>query len=290
MSIRSSARVSVPGTRRRREADRVPARPVEIKWDGCSAKGSDRPHNEDYFEASVWPSGATPSPGGGILLVVADGLGGEPAGEWASKVATHSMVLSLNSRNARVRQCPVERQLRKAVAQAHSDILADVRGHEERRGMGTTLTAALVQWPVLSVVHAGDSRCYLFRKGVLTPLTRDHTLEGVLRETGVALRDPAGTSQYKHVLWNYLGGQDNVPDPFFATKRLHRGDLLLLTTDGLTNVLRDKDLAEVLSWGGEVQSVCRRLVGMARARGSGDDATALLAYFGGAPLGRHLGL
>jgi protein phosphatase len=256
---------------------------MAIEWGGCSVKGLTRLHNEDYYAASLQAPGTAILSGSGMLLVVADGLGGEQAGERASQVATQSMMRSFYAKEDRLRHRAVESQLRRAMAQAHLDILADARSHDERRGMGTTLTAAFVHWPHVTVAHAGDSRCYRFRKGALAPLTRDHTLEGVLRETGVLLPDPKEASEYKNVLWNYLGGKDNLPDPFISTSRLHQGDLLLLTTDGLTNVLPDGDLASVLNRGGDAQSVCRKLVGMACERRSGDDVTALLARLGPAP-------
>jgi len=186
------------------------------------------------------------------------------------------MMLSLAHVDPRSKTRLLESRLRRAVTEAHLEILADGSNHREREGMGTTLTTALIHGSFVTVVHVGDSRCYRFRQGVLTPLTLDHTLERVMRETGALLSEPVGSSSCKHVLWNYLGGRDNFPDPFISTSRLQRGDMLLLTTDGLTNVLPDADLADVLSRGGDAKAVCRRLVGMARGRGSEDDATALL--------------
>jgi protein phosphatase len=173
--------------------------------------------------------------------------------------------------------------LRSALVRAHLDLLEDGKHHLERAGMGTTLTAVLVLWPRAYVLHAGDSRAYQLRKGRLTRMTTDHTLEQQLLDQGQLLPPSIAPERYRHVVWNHLGGDEQFPHPDLTTADLEAGDGLLLTTDGLTNVLPLRDLEEGIARWGSAEAVSRGLVGEVRERGGRDDATALFARFGTAP-------
>jgi protein phosphatase len=147
--------------------------------------------------------------------------------------------------------------------------------------MATTLTAALVVWPFATVIHAGDSRAYLLRNARPIRLTVDHTVEQQLREQG--LLGAFQGSQYRHVLWNHLGGKDQFPVVEATRVSLDWGDVLLLTTDGVTESMSDEELAEGSSCSLAPEGIARKLVLAAQERGSRDDATALVAQFGGPP-------
>jgi protein phosphatase len=177
-------------------------------------------------------------------------------------------------------QSSPEDVLREALVRAHLDILDDASGNPRREGMGTTLTAALVLWPLAYVVHAGDSRCYLLRRGTLKALTKDQTVAAILVERGQLAPEAVRTSQYRHVLSNHLGGDLRLPEVQTSRLVLESWDGLLLATDGLSDVLGESELAEIASSPVSAHAVCHMLVESAAGRGARDDATALFARFG----------
>ena len=261
---------------------RGPVGPLKIPLDcrGDSLKGRSRAVNEDHYRSCdlEWhPDTLVPD---AQLLVVADGLGGEAAGEHASRIAVTSFVDFLSDLRGLGDAPGPEDVLKSALVRAHLEILEDAKQHPERTGMATTLTAVLVLWPRAYVLHAGDSRAYHLRKGRLTRLTTDHTLEQQLREQGPLLPVSVAPERYRNVVWNHLGGGLEFPEPEIAAADLEEGDGLLLTTDGLTDVLPVRDLEEGIARWGSAEAVARGLVGEVRNRAGRDDATALYARFG----------
>ena len=269
---------------------RGPVGPLKISLDcrGHSLRGRSRAVNEDHHHSCdlEWrPGTLVPD---AHLLAVADGLGGEAAGEHASRIAVASIVGFLRDLRGLGDAPDPKDVLRSALVRAHLDLLEDEKHHPERTGMATTLTAVLVLWPRAYVLHAGDSRAYHLRKGRLARLTTDHTLEQQLRDQGSVLAASIAPGRYRHVVWNHLGGDQQFPHPELTIADLEGGDGLLLATDGLTNVLPERDLEEGIARWGSAEAVSRGLVGEVRERGGRDDATALYARFGmatGAPRG-----
>jgi len=235
-----------------------------------SRKGSSRSVNEDSFAAASL--GLSPGP---LLLVVADGMGGEVDGQRASRIAVRSMVDFLAC-TSRPWIGPGD-LLKDALIQAHRDILADAEGQIWRMGMGTTLTAAIVLGKSATVVHAGDSRCTLLHRGRLRLLTTDHTAAEVLVARGQMTREAARTSRFRNILTNHLGGDVPMPEPELIAVDLEPGDGLLLTTDGLHDALGEPELADIASRPCSAHAVCHMLVEAAQARGTRDDATAVFA-------------
>jgi len=146
--------------------------------------------------------------------------------------------------------------------------------------MGTTLTAALVLWPRMHLIHSGDSRAYRVRRGSLELLTSDHTVAELLLARGELSPEEARESHYRHVLWNHLGGDARMPEPEALSLDLEPGDGLLLATDGLIHPLDGAELAEIASRPVSAHAVCHMLVERAAGRGTRDDATAVFARFG----------
>jgi serine/threonine protein phosphatase PrpC len=252
--------------------------PLELDCRAFTQKGSARAINEDHFlMCSVAPWRAEGDPAG-LFLAVADGLGGELAGEWASRIAIESTARSL--RDGTGPGADPREVLQAAALRAHEDILSDEKLRPERAGMATTFTAALVLWPSVTVLHVGDSRCYLLREGRAERLTVDHTYAEELRQYGILTAEAARTSRLRSILWNHLGGTDQAPLPSVTSAELKPGDRLLLATDGVTDPLTDGEVAEVASRPETAGTLCRRLVLAARGKGSRDDATAVIARFG----------
>jgi serine/threonine protein phosphatase PrpC len=145
----------------------------------------------------------------------------------------------------------------------------------DHTGVGVALTMAYVVWPRAWVVHIGDSRGYLLRRGHLGRITRDRATAQQLQGEDVLDLGKAGTSTWKNVLRNANGGAGPT-DPDVYRLDLEAGDTLLLCTNGLTEVLTDEELARALARDASPEGLACRLVDKARARGAHDDATALV--------------
>jgi PPM family protein phosphatase len=169
--------------------------------------------------------------------------------------------------------------LREAVQQADARIFEETDLHPEFAGMGTTLTLAFFSGRRLFMVHAGDSRGYLFRGGHLEQLTEDHTLVAKLVSSGAISAREARHHPYRHVVTNVLGGDQAGVRVDVQRVFLESGDVLLLCTDGLNNMLDDGRIAEVLTAEGEPAAACERLVADANAAGGRDNVTAIVARF-----------
>jgi protein phosphatase len=263
----------------RSSSPRAASAGVNVDAGAWSRKGAARAANEDHYATSslsIRARGAVPP----LFLVVADGLGGEAAGQRASRIATASMVESLEALPVGTLGRTPEDALNNALLQAHLDVLNDASKNIWRSGMGTTLTAALVLWPRAHIVHAGDSRCYHVRSGALRQLTTDHTVAEILASSGQVSREVAGASRFRHVLWNHLGGESQLPMAQRVAIDLHPGDALLLATDGLTDALSEDEVAEIASRPCSAHAVTHMLVEAAAAHGTRDDATALFVRFG----------
>jgi serine/threonine protein phosphatase PrpC len=219
----------------------------------------------------------------GVLLLVADGMGGQGSGKQASSIAVHSLTTYvLNSMHwfFRLRQDSdhdFQDDLRSALEHCQQQVFAASEKVPEREGMGTTLTMAYLIWPRLYVLHVGDSRCYLFRKSRLKRVTRDHTVAQHLVEEGL-LEDPE-SSQWTHVLWNVIGGESDELRPEVYKAELALGDTLLLCTDGLTRHVSDAAIAEMLAAPSSSAETCQRLIDAANAAGGTDNITVIVAHF-----------
>ncbi len=147
--------------------------------------------------------------------------------------------------------------------------------------MSTTLTATYSAGDELFVVHVGHSRAYLYRSGLLTRLTRDQTLAQRLAETGRTTPIELAAHDLRHVLTDAIGGHAGAPDIEIQNYLLLDGDVLLLCTNGLTDIVDDDKIAAVLRNGGsqELDAQCQTLVNLALERGGPDNITALLARY-----------
>ncbi len=263
---------------------------------GMSNVGRLRAGNEDAFliatlQRSITVHDASPKPanaahaGGatGVLLMVADGLGGEGGGDVASRVAVNTVAsYLLNVMPWANSTAPsnddsstgVREQLSSAVALGDSSVKLAAM-HSTTPRMGTTLTMGLVLWPVLYVAHVGDTRLYLLRSGNLSRLTVDHTMAQKVLDEALEPVDPS--SELHHVLWNSLGGSSALPEPQILKLTLELGDRLLLCSDGLTKHVSDVEILKVLSSEAASMASCVRLVELANAGGGSDNVTVLVA-------------
>lgn len=217
------------------------------------------------------------------VLLVADGMGGHQAGEVASAHSVETIetfVLHLLKRFSNLQatdEQAVLKDFQMALRQADARLFEEAAHHPEWARMGTTLTMAFVSGRSLFVVHAGDSRCYLFRAGSLRPLTTDHTMAAEMARRGLIRQEEVRAHQWRHVVTNVLGGGAAGVQVDVQRADLEAGDVVLLCSDGLTDMLDDDRIAAVLTAEGEPESACKRLVDEANAAGGRDNITAIVA-------------
>jgi protein phosphatase len=245
--------------------------------------GRRREHNEDAVYA------------GDGLLVVCDGMGGHQAGEVASQMTVEVIAdFIARSRNDPELTWPfgfdtqlsdAANRLATAIRLANQAVFQKSIASEECRGMGTTVVAALVprNRPEVVYAHVGDSRLYLLRDGALTQLTRDDSVAALISggDAGESSGSGGEPVLMRNVLTKALGVRDEV-EPTVATGELRPGDLLLLCSDGLTTMLPDGAILEVLrAHGHDLEEACHRLVAAANQQGGRDNVTVLLARWEG---------
>jgi protein phosphatase len=208
----------------------------------------------------------------GHLFLIADGVGGKKGGEVASAltVTTVEHFMLDVFRKAEDFQA--------ALRQAHSRILEEAASHPEVSGMGTTLTMAVANNWKLFVVHVGDSRCYLSRGQNLRQLTTDHTFVGELVRRGVIKPADAAEHPYRHIVTNMVGGSRGL-DVEIKEFDLQPADVLLLCTDGLTNMLTNDQIADIIRMEHEPQKACNRLIDEALQKGGVDNTTVIVTRF-----------
>jgi protein phosphatase len=273
------------------EADRPPegGRRLTLSWCGRTSKGLVRSNNEDTLWAH--PVGGTSGKSGnsegkvdsafpGLLLSVADGMGGALAGEVASGLAVSVVASEMAARVAQAREAGAAQDewsvqtLVAAVEAANNAIRLEGESNAQRRGMGTTLTAAWIVGDYVVIPQVGDSRAYLFRGGHLKQLTKDQSLVGKLIEDGIITEDEAERIAGKNIILQALGSDEPL-EVVADRHRLQPGDALLLCTDGLTGVVSNKDIEDDLRRGGAPEEITARLIALAEKRGGPDNITVL---------------
>jgi protein phosphatase len=276
---------------------------VAVEFEALSHPGRVRQRNEDAFlvyrASRSWerlrtslPEEDLPSEFGetAYAFCVADGMGGAAAGNVASSLALRTGVnLVLNSAKwwlkldqpqtrERAIQALIARALRR-FDQIDRKLVERANEDPSLFGMGTTLTVACSFGADLFVFHTGDSRVYLLRKGSLKQLTRDQTVAQALLDAGQITSEQDAPRRWHHMLTGVLGGRGSKDAPEAQIHRLEDGDRLLLCTDGLTNMLDDHAISDIVSRTDSVGDGCRRLVDEALQRGGRDNVTVILAQY-----------
>jgi serine/threonine protein phosphatase PrpC len=236
--------------------------------------GCQRTHNEDYY-CYAEPDSEADFPRKGRLAVIADGMGGHRGGQVASGIAVESVRSTYLARDTN----SPEESLAEALHAAHLAIRDCAQQHPEFEGMGTTCIAAVLRGSQLHYIHVGDSRLYLLRNSSFTQLTQDHTVVNRLLQEGQLTPTEAAAHPERGVLTAALG----VRDTFFAEAPeapipLEPGDLLLMCTDGLHDLVEDHELAAIAGENSP-SAACRLLIDLARSRGGFDNMTVQILKF-----------
>src|SRR5437764_3402611 len=203
------------------------------------------------------------------LFAVADGMGGARAGEVASKIAVEML-----ADRAPADGSP-ERHLAEVTKEANRQIYEKAQADSELAGMGTTLTAALVTGREVAIGHVGDSRLYRLRDGQLERLTQDHSLVEEFVRQGKLTPEEAENHPQRSIITRALGPEPDV-DVETYTHAGRAGDVYLLCSDGLTGMVSEKRIAEILGEASSLDEAAHRLVDEANANGGKDNITVLL--------------
>jgi PPM family protein phosphatase len=217
---------------------------------------------------------------GESIVAVADGMGGHLAGEVASATALEP-VQSLDGRVFEDGPHAID-ALRQAVVQANDTVSQMARDEPTYRGMGTTLTVAMMEGRRLHLAHVGDSRAYLLRGDRFSQLTDDHTLVQHLVDEGQITREEAATHPQRSIITRAIGVSPDIEVDVLSLE-LDPGDQLLLCSDGLTGVVEDDEIARELATGDDPDETLKRLVDAANAGGGPDNVTAVLVRYGELP-------
>jgi len=208
------------------------------------------------------------------VFIVADGMGGHAAGEVASEMAVEIIARELGSLRGLTDALAGER-MREAIRGANAAIFERTLAEADKRGMGTTTTALALFSERYLIGQVGDSRAYLLRSGALQQLTKDHSYVQEQVDAGLLTAEQARTHPYSNVITRCVGANEEViPDVYFGT--LREGDILLLASDGLTGMLEDEQLAEILRSQGAPEFWVGRMIAEANRRGGLDNITAIV--------------
>ncbi len=259
-----------------------------------STVGNYREHNEDNFYIPA--NGTTPTIGGvgqnavaeefparherPLLFIVADGMGGQQAGEKASAMAVEIIPKELAKRiEATEGDREVRRAIQDAVAAANQEILGLSHVQPDLSNMGTTVVLTLFRDSRAYVAGIGDSRVYRIRNGEIECLTKDHSLARALFEAGTISKEELPNHKFTHVLYLYLGSKDALGGPEHVdASDVHPGDRFLLASDGLTGVVEDEQLAAIVTEEDDPLKTASRLVDLALDNQSKDNVTCMIIH------------
>jgi PPM family protein phosphatase len=209
------------------------------------------------------------------IFIVADGMGGHAAGEIASQITAKTVEEILSGGDPGFGTPDL---LRFAIQEANTRVFETQKVQSEYRGMGSTLTALTFTDQEYHIAQVGDSRAYLLRNKMLSQLTRDHSLVWPLFESGLLTKDDISRHPQKNLITRSIGTQSQV-EPELEKGDALQGDIFLLCSDGLTDVLKDRDIMNFLSEEGVgPQEMSERLIQAANTGGGPDNVTVVLVY------------
>lgn len=253
-----------------------------------------RDHNEDNFiacpdlGAGEWrfDDSRDYTPGEkGAVWVVADGMGGTNAGEVASNIAVEHVKKTFNDLRA-AGLPPADSSadvLERTLIAVNQSIAEHARKDPSSQGMGTTAVLGWLRGNRLHVSWVGDSRAYLFRKGRLRRISRDHSLVQQLVEAGTITEEQAFHHPQSNIILQSLGDGASDLAPGHAETILQKDDLVMLCSDGLNGMVMDADMEEILRAGGALDDLAQKLIDAAKAGGGHDNITVVLARVDAAP-------
>lgn len=236
----------------------------------CSLLGNYRENNEDSIEVKQFPDL--------IVSIVADGMGGQAAGEIASKRAIDIIPRELRKNlTSHLNLDAVKSVVKRSIVQANEEIMAMGALDKDMKNMGTTVVMAI--WRKgneMYIAGVGDSRAYLVRDGKIQQLTVDHSLAQALVEAKTISAAEAKEHRFKNVLWKYLGSKEVGDGPEVTVVLVKPNDRLMLCTDGLTGVVQDENLLAFIQQQSDMQACAEGLGQLALESGSRDNVSCVM--------------
>ncbi len=228
--------------------------------------GKRRKLNQDYVFSTVESVGNLEN-----LFLVADGMGGHNAGDYASRMAVETVVKAVaDSRSESPRGI-----LKEAIVIANKEVFQKSKDGEELEGMGTTLVAASFKEDTVTIANVGDSRFYLADGTDLIQITKDHSWVEEMVERGGLEREQAKHHPDKNIITRAVGTDAEVKIDFFE-KKVKKGQTFLMCTDGLTNMLEDEEILKILSEEEALEIKSKKLVDIANQKGGIDNISVML--------------
>jgi len=210
------------------------------------------------------------------IFVVCDGMGGLAAGETASGTAVKELVENFAREPLAI--FPLEERLQRSIHSANRVVYTMAQENSELRGMGTTLVTACLEGQRLLIGNVGDSRAYFIRNGVCAQITTDHSFVSEQVRSGSMNEAEAEASPFRSVITRAVGTEASVEPDIFSGS-VENGDILLLTTDGLTRYADSKTIAEVIRSSENISAACKALIDLAKQKGAVDNVTCLMVQF-----------
>ena len=243
---------------------------IKLRWGTVSITGNFRENNEDRCLADSQ----------GRYFLVADGMGGQSAGEKASEMAVElipkKLDVLLNFQGEKPEK--VKQILDTAIGHANAEIMALSELDPDFHNMGTTIAVLVRTGDQLHVAGVGDRRVYLLRGTQLERLTQDHSLSQALLEAGTINAEGAAKHRYRNVLYRYLGTKEGGTGANAKLVEPRPGDRLMMCSDGATEGVPDAQLTSLLGQRKEPQAIAQEIVDAAQAGGSKDNITCVVVF------------
>ncbi len=227
--------------------------------------GQKRKINQDSVFVSTEPVGNLPN-----LFIVADGMGGHNAGDFASRYAVNAVREAIEVS----REVNPVKLISEAIRLANEGILAEAEAHEEMRGMGTTIVVTTILGNYAYTANVGDSRLYLY-DGELRQITKDHSLVEEMVRLGELTEEQAKNHPDRHIITRALGAAETV-EPDFFDYRLHPENILLMCSDGLSNMVDDDEIRQIMEQPISAEEKADTLVGTANDNGGTDNIAVII--------------
>lgn len=221
-----------------------------------------------------------PSEGQGPLYIIADGMGGHKAGEIASELAIDLISQDFNEyfHEESFTEEEIKEFIEASINKANKEIYNKSLEEESYSGMGTTVTLAYIYNDNLYIGHVGDSRAYAIQKGVIRQITEDHSLVEELIKNGSISKEEAKHHPQRNIITRAVGTSENIEIDIIVLP-IKMVEIFLLCTDGLTSMLDDEEIQEVLTNSQDMQLACEKLVKLSNNRGGYDNITVLAIKF-----------